>query len=476
MAQSAPSTATLPQQPGSRTKDKVMATSLIGAHGLEHMYAHGFLALIPAIYDSLGLIPIQASLLTAVRQLASGLTSVFGGFVVDMFQERRGPILAFSMFLIAAGFFLVSILPVYWLILAALVVASAGSALWHPPALGLLSQRFPERRGLFISLHRSAGNVGDTVAPIVVGFLLGAAALGALGIADEDRWRWIAGGGTPIMLFLAFMILVFLWNVGLTRAPATATAGGTGSSGGPAPTVAHVHGGGHGNTRDRLQAQWSSLRDAMRGGGFSAIVPIFIVSAVRGMGDRTVLWVLPLYLTQPIEKGGLDLSYWVMGVHFALLTAPGIIAGPLFGSLSDSIGRKPVIAFIMGVAVLLPLVIVWGGNLPVAALEEPFSGIFVVPVLTIAVVLFGLFSYSVNSLTQAAAIDVVEGRRLEGTFIGLMWGSNAAFGAAAAVVSGVIAQFAGWNAAFYFAAALYLGGFLVSLLLPITGGPRTRTA
>ena len=160
MAQSTSSTGTLPQPPATRSGNSLMASSLIGAHGLEHMYAHGFLALIPAIYDALGLVPIQASLLTAVRQLSSGLTSVFGGFVVDMFQERRGPILAFSMLLISLGFFLVATLPVYGLILAALVVASAGSALWHPPALGLLAQRFPERRGLFISLHRSAGNVG----------------------------------------------------------------------------------------------------------------------------------------------------------------------------------------------------------------------------------------------------------------------------------------------------------------------------
>ena len=464
MAQSTSSTGTLPQPPATRSGNSLMASSLIGAHGLEHMYAHGFLALIPAIYDALGLVPIQASLLTAVRQLSSGLTSVFGGFVVDMFQERRGPILAFSMLLISLGFFLVATLPVYGLILAALVVASAGSALWHPPALGLLAQRFPERRGLFISLHRSAGNVGDTVAPIVVALLLG-----------YFSWRWIVGGGTPVMLFLAFMILVFLWNVGVTRAPAAATAG-AGSGGGTASGTGHAHSSYGTTTKERLLSQWGSLQDAMQGGGFSAIMPIFLVSAVRGMGDRTVLWVLPLYLTRSVDAGGLGLSYWFMGVHFALLTAPGIVAGPLFGALSDRIGRKPVIAFIMAMAVILPLLIVWGGGMPVGALEEAFAGLLVVPLLTVAVVLFGLFSYSVNSLTQAAAIDVVEGRRLEGTFIGLMWGSNAAFGATAAVLSGVIAQFAGWDWAFYFAAVLYLGGFLVSLLLPSTGGTRARAA
>ena len=43
-----------------------MATTVIGAHTLEHMYGRGFLVLITAIYVSLGLNPIQAGLLDGV--------------------------------------------------------------------------------------------------------------------------------------------------------------------------------------------------------------------------------------------------------------------------------------------------------------------------------------------------------------------------------------------------------------------------
>ena len=171
-----------------RTKDKVVAGSLIGAHGLEHMYGHSFLVLLPAIYDSLGLVPIQAGLLSAVRQISSGTTSMGSGFLVDMYQHRRTQTLAVSMALIGLGYLLVSISPSYGLILAALVVASAGSALWHPPSLGLLAQRFPQSRGFLFSLHRSSGNVGDWVGPLLAGVLLG-----FLG------WRWIMGGGTPLL-------------------------------------------------------------------------------------------------------------------------------------------------------------------------------------------------------------------------------------------------------------------------------------
>jgi dipeptide/tripeptide permease len=51
-----------------------------------------------------------------------------------------------------------------------------------------------------------------------------------------------------------------------------------------------------------------------------------------------------------------------------------------------------------------------------------------------------------------------------------MWGSNAFFGAMASIVAGFLADWAGWDSAFYLASGLYFLGFFVSLLMP--GGKR----
>ena len=400
-----PQTITSPEYP--RTKDSVMATSVIGAHTLEHMYGRAFLVLIPEIYIALGLAPIQAGLLDAVRQLSGGATSMTGGFFVDMFQHRRGQVLAFSMGLIAIGYFLVSIAPTFGLILAALALASAGTALWHPPALGLLAQRFPSRRGLFISLHRSTGNVGDWLGPLIVGGLLG-----VIG------WRWIVGSGTPMLLLFALVIFVVLRNVGGPKAEGV-------------------------DYGAKFRTQMRDMRESFRGTGMWMI---FTVSAVRGMGDRSLLWVIPLYLSDQLGMS----NFWV-GFHVALLAAPGIVSGPLFGALSDRIGRKPIIVFIMASAVIFPVTMALGGD---------------GPGMTISVLLFGLFLFSVNSLTQAAAMDVAAGKGLEGTFIGLMWGSNAFFGAMSSIVAGVLVEYVGWHAAFFLAAGLFFLGFLCALAMP----------
>ena len=398
-----------------RTKDPIMATTVIGAHTLEHMYGRGFLVLITAIYVSLGLNPIQAGLLDGVRQLAGGATSMTGGFFVDLFQHRRAQVLTASLALIGIGYFLVSISPAYWQVLAALAIASAGTAMWHPPALGLLAQRFPTRRGLFISMHRSTGNVGDWIGPLVVSVLLG-----VIG------WRWIVGGGAPVMLLLATGIFLLLRNVD-----------------GPArPGVDY---------KAKIKTQLRDMVDSFRGTGMWSI---FTVSAVRGMGDRSLLWVIPLYLSNDLGFS----NFWV-GFHVALFAIPGIFTGPLFGALSDSIGRKPITMLVMAATGVITLAIVMLG--------DSWA-------MTAMVFLFGVFIFTVNSLTQAAAIDVAEGKGLEGTFLGLMWGSNAFFGAMASIAAGFLADYAGWSSAFYLAAGLYFFGFVVSLLMP--GGRSRRGA
>ena len=397
------------RQGGGRTSDKTMATTLIGTHGLEHIYAHSFPVLVTAIYESMALDPIQAGVMSAVRQLTGGLTSVGSGFFVDIFRYRSGQVLGISMGLIGLGYLMVALSPTYTILLAALVVASAGSALWHPPALGLLARRFPSQRGLYISLHRSMGNVGDLAGPLIAGALLGVVS-----------WRWIMGGGTPVLLLLGVIVLILLWNVG-----------------GPKP--------GPINLVSNLKSQMISLRESFRGTGMWSI---FIVSAVRGMGDRSYIFFLPFYLRQELGMG-----FFMVSVHVSLVAAPGIVSGPIFGALSDRIGRKLIIAFLMLIAVVLSITtIIAGGGL----------------LMTLSIGLFGLFHSSVNSLTQAAAIDVAEGRGLDATFMGLMWGSNAAFSAAAAGVLGILINRYNddWGIAFYSAAILFFLGFLTTLAMP----------
>ena len=390
------------------TGEKATAAGVIAAHTIEHIYTRGFIVLLPHIAASLGLSPIMTGAIDGSRQISSGLISVISGVLSDMYQHRRGQMLAIAMLIIGLGYFAVSLVDnLYVLVIVAVMVGTAGSGLWHPPALGFLAERFPKRKGLVISLHRSTGSLGDFIGPIIIGALLAVLA-----------WQDVLKSGMILILPLFLAIAFFVRRTG------TATPG-------------------QGSFWARLGGQFKVTGRSFSGAG---MVAVMLVSAIRGMGDRALILYLPFYMRENLEMGDL-----AVGFHVGLLAAMGIFLGPMIGSISDRSGRKELIVGIMAISMVLPVTMVITGS---------------AAAFTASVAVFGLFFFSVNSLTQAVAIDLTQGQRLQGTAIGLMWGSNAAFGAISTILAGALAQIWGFSAAFYYASALFGLGFLISLAMP----------
>ena len=434
-----------PSQPATqdaepRTKGSVMATTLVGAHAFEHLYAHSIPVIILAIITEFELGALSVGAVVAIRSIFGGITSTAGGFLVDLFHHRVAWVLSISTFMIGLGYLLMSIAPSYALILCALALGSMGSALWHPPALGLLARRFPERRGLFISMHRSTGSIGDVIGPLAAGALIAGALTWSGGAGEAEvgvsfplpwgtvDWRYILGFSTPVM-FIATVVIFFLLRHAGSERPVNVDIGA------------------------RIRTNWAGMKDAFRGTGMWAI---FTVSAVRGMADRSLVFLVPLYLIH------LGVSEFQAAVHVMLMVLPGILFGPIIGSLSDRVGRRPLIIFIMGITTMLTVAIILT------------SGEGYTPWITVFVAIYGMLNFSVNNLTQAAAADIAAGRRLESSFLGLMWGNNTLFGAIAAFMIFGPVEWFDWQYGFFIAAAIYFAGFLVSLLIP--GKPREPEA
>jgi MFS family permease len=279
---------------------------------------------------------------------------------------------------------------------------------WHPAALGLLSQTFPHRRGFVVSLHRSAGSVGDVAGPLLVGGLLLVAA-----------WETVLYGALPLALLFA----LGLW-VMLRRAPAWAA-----RSRATEPRAAG----------EQLRSLVTVLRSR-------SLVMLLLVAGLNGLGQGGLLLWLGLYLRETQDMGSVGI-----GVHIALLTGAGIVAGPMIGLASDRVGRKPVIIGVLtakaGIATLLALT---GSGLLFSSL----------------VAMIGAVMFGVNSLIQAAALDLADGRRLEGSMIGLLWGSNAIFVGVSPLIVGTLIEGIGWGVLFWYVAAANLVAVLAALALP----------
>lgn len=398
-------------------QDHLAAAGLIAGHALHHVYGHAFYVLLPSIYTSLGLTPVAAGLIGSIRSMGFGLSSTVGGVLIDRVQHRRLLILYLSMATLGLGYMMVGLAPNYMLILTAILVTSAAGSIWHPASRSLLSQLYSHRRGLIISIDRSAGDVGDTVGPLLAGALLLAFA-----------WQEIYVAAFPI----ALLALLMLWR--LLRRSGSFQELGAGTAVAPRP----------------LGRQMRELWELIRGSG-KVLLLLIAVKSVAGFGQGGLLLFIPLYLQETLGMESLGI-----GFHVALLTAVGIATNPIFGILSDRIGRPPVVLLVLtakaAVATLLALM---GEGLA----------------LTVLLAVMGAFLHAVDPVIQAWGLDVAHGRRLEGTVMGALYGGNFLLrGIAPLILGGIIVAF-GFNALFWYVAAMNIAALvLVAASLPFVLG------
>ncbi|MFC2020770.1 MFS transporter [Chloroflexota bacterium] len=398
--------------PVGMVRGRLAAVGIIISHTLQHLYGHGFYVILPLIYTSMGLTPVATGFIGTIRQVNSGFFSMVGGFVLDKFQSRRVLVLYLSLLFMGLGYLLVGLSPSYLLILVSIGLAGAAGSVWHPAALGLLSQRYPERRGFMMALHRSSGSIGDILGPLLVGALL-------LVLV----WQKILFGAFPIAVAMALFLWTTLHYAGDWQKLTDQT-----------------------TTQRMLGKQLGALKGVLKSRG---LIILFLVSGISGLGQGSLLLWLPIYLQETQGMGSLG-----MGMHVGLLSGVGIVSVPIIGILSDRLGRSRVILMVLLAQTIIALLMALMG-----------SGI----ILTILVGFMGAFLYALNPLVQAGALDIAEGKRLESSMIGLLWGSNAAFSGISPVLVGFLISSLGYGILFWyiasvkFVAVLFAIGLLFSV-------------
>ncbi len=413
------------------TKPKRVAGVIVTGHGFQHMYADGFLVLLPIIQDVFMMGPVALGILSASRQAAGGLLSMGGGFMVDLFAGNRGLFLAGSLFAMGFAYLLAGIAPNTAVLIAAVSIGSAAGSFWHPVGLGILSFTFPKDRALLMSLHRSSGSVGEVITPFIV-----AAAL------LVTTWSGVLVGGFFVIAIVSVTILFVLMRLGLPRRE----------------TVSRTAG-----------AQFRSISGLFT---TRALPVLLIVSGLRGMADRAVVFFLPILIAQLLREVEDDPSdariAAVVAPYLALMVGTSIIVSPLIGAFSDRAGRKPVL-----IAVLFFSTVITG----IMSFTAELGAVFLV-----LVGLLGIVRFAGANLAQAASLDVAEGRHIEGSMIGLLWGNNAFFGALSPLFLGlIIAGFSppgldDYRLIFPYATVLALLATIAAFFLPPIGNPRSAPA
>ena len=378
-------------------------------HAFTHWYTATFYLLLPLIGRELGLSFTEIGLIMTTQHIVGALSNLPGGMVVDM-VGKKGYLMATSLFWVGFPYALMSLTHNYWMLLVCVTLVGIGNNLWHPAAITTLAYRYPERKGLVISVHGMGGNVADGLAPLVVGALLA-----------WFTWRTVVVINVVPGLVMAAMILVMLGAFTMSSSHDHVNAGGRSRS-----------------VRDYLKDVVSLLHNR-------ALMLVSVGSAFRTMTQTGLLTFLPVYLAYE-----LDYSPFIVGVCMSAMQVAGFAASPIGGHLSDKMGRKRIV---MASMVLTCVMIVF----------MALAGKSVTFVLFIALV--GFFLYAMRPVLQAWAVEATP-RELAGSGVGLQFGIQHIGASIAPALFGMIADAYDIYTGFYFLAGTILLANLLIVFMP----------
>ena len=381
-------------------------------HSLTHWYPATFYLLLPIIGNELGLSFSQIGLVMSCQYIAGAVANVPGGVLVDT-VGRKGLLMAISLFWVGFPYLLMSFTHSYLMLLGCVAMVGVGNSLWHPSAIPTLARRFPDRKGLVLSLHGMGGNAGDAVAPLVVGALLAVL-----------TWREVVVLNVLPGLVVALVLLVFLGTLSLGR------------KGDAAPKLDP------GEPPQSLADYARGLRQLVRN---RSLVLLSTSGAFRSMTQMALLTFLPLYLARE-----LNYSPFLIGAAMFALQAAGLAAAPVAGHLSDRMGRRSVMSASMAMTALVLLAMALAGR---------------TPAFVALIAMLGFFLYAIRPVIQAWIIESTP-KNMGGSSIGILFGAQSLGASVSPALGGLIADRWGLGATFYFLAGTIVCANLFILLMP----------
>ncbi len=353
-------------------------------HACEHWFQGVLGPVIPYLAEDLGLTLTQVGLLFTGRAVMSALSSVGTGYVIDAYGGGKwllvGCMASAALFYGGAGFAtgFLTLAPIIWL-------SGLATHTWHPPSMGLLGMRFDDRKGFALGVHGTGANLGQTLAPIIAGYLL-----------LLMSWRGVLLANTIPLLVTAILLWIFLEPFQISGKQKT------GSSITP---------------RNFVDALIKN----------PGMMGACVFSGVRTLAHNIVSIFLPILL---VRKYGVGPS--TLGLALGVYSAASIFPETIVGYLSDRISRK-LILFIGTAA----------GGIALFLIPHAGTGIF----LYACIASVGVFLISMRSVIFAYGFEISP-PRLAGSVVGVIFTANQIFVGLGLFFLGILADVYGLELVF----------------------------
>jgi FSR family fosmidomycin resistance protein-like MFS transporter len=370
--------------------DRVL--TIISAHFIHDTYSAFLAPLLPNLIEKLSLTYTQAGSLSAITQLPSLLNPIIG-YLDDKVNLRVFVILAPAIS--ATTMSCLGIVPNYLSLVILLFITGMSIAAFHAPSPAMIARASGYQVGRGMSLYMAAGELGRTVGPLLASWALLNLKLG--GMFPIAIPGWIAS----LAIFIRFKGI-----------------------------PVHVE----------------------KQTGFREVIPVarrlFLPLIGIAFFKSFMITGLGVYLPTLLEGEGA--SIWKAGTTLAIYQFAGVVGAFLGGTVSDRLGRKPVLFTVSFLAPIMLFVFL------------KTSGWLIIPVLIFS----GLFGLSSQPIILAIVQDQLPTHRSIGN--GLFMAINFICLSISAVGIGIFADRMGLRQAFLWTAISGLIAAPLVFLLPRT--------
>jgi FSR family fosmidomycin resistance protein-like MFS transporter len=263
---------------------QVELSALTWAHFLNDVYINYLPAILPVLLGQLNIpIALVGSLILALQGLGS-ILQPFIGRQADRIGGHQFILVGLSLSAIGASF--IGLAPSYWVLIALLIVAGLGNAIFHPQALASARSVSHNQAGLKMSVFLVGGELGRGIWPSVAGLLV-------MWLGLNSLWIFALPGALTILLLNRFTPQLE------PEAP------------------------------KQVQTAWSSQR--------GPILSLISFVGLRGMVMFGVITFVPLIWH---DHGG---SLIGGASLISVMLVVGILGNLTGGALADRIGRRPIL-------------------------------------------------------------------------------------------------------------------------------------
>lgn len=370
--------------------DKVLLIS--GSHFIHDIYSSFLSPLLPLLISKFELSMLLAGSLTVIFRLPALFNPVFG-IISDRIELGVLAVVAPAITAIAMS--LIGLAPSYSILCILLLTAGLSASVFHvlgPPMIARLSGT---SLGKGMSFWMTGGEMARTIGPLF-------AVWAVTNLSLE--------GSYPVMIVGILASLFLLIRLKGLSSKST-----------------------HQSNQGLIEV-WHSMRRVM--------IPLTGIIISRAFLVGTLAAFLPTYI---VSSGK---SLWMGGISLAVLELAGIVGTLLGGTLSDRIGRRPVLFTTMPISSFLMLSILYAPNW------------MLLPLL----ILLGLSVFSFAPVIMAVVHDHCGKNR--GAANGLYMMISFLSTAAVVVFVGWLSDLLGISTAFTVSALLGLAGVPIILLLP----------